>query len=241
MGIPRVLARGLHLLEVIAAGGTQGMALADAADVAGLAYATAARLAAALEVAGWLERRQGRWRIGPTALLAVHGGSSAARFRERVLPVLVALARRTGASATASVLHRGQRLLVAFAPAPGTDQHLPMGLRNEIWATASGRLLLARAGARAIARHLEDQGPPGRAWPQVVDRQEVLTELTRLRRQGWATVRTDTWGGMALAIDDGDGNAAVMAMHVPVGDFTRAAEARFLAALRAAARDFARR
>jgi DNA-binding IclR family transcriptional regulator len=116
-----------------------------------------------------------------------------------VHPTLEALAGETGETATLEVLSRGKMLildevlgayLVGASPSLGTSWALH--------ATSTGKALLAALPAARVNELVEDPLP--RFTPKTItSRSELESELSRARRDGFATVSEELEEGYAAA------------------------------------------
>lgn len=120
--------------------------LAELRAAAGLSKTTAHRLLAALESEGLVERNAstGDYRLGAGALALGAVALSGSGLRQRVRPVLEALAAETGETVTLEVLAGGEMLILDEV----AGEHLiaasaNVGTRWPLHATSTGKVLLA--------------------------------------------------------------------------------------------------
>ena len=86
-----------------------------------------------------------------------------------------------------------RQLLMLRAPDRDGLDSLPID-DQDIYGTASGRLLLAHLSRHRRQRLIDELGlPAAGVWPGVVDRQELLAECRQLRRAAWAGQQTADW------------------------------------------------
>lgn len=131
---------------------------------------------------------------------------------------------------------RGDRRLVVLR-AEGDGDPLCLAEERELYASASGRLLVAHLSWRARRRLVERIGLPApRAWPGVADWEELSAECAVIRRCGWVlNLPADSdRNAVAIAVPDGEGGTAAVAIGVLKHDWSETSamrEARRIAAL----------
>jgi DNA-binding IclR family transcriptional regulator len=241
MSVPRTqsLTRALALLRAIERYG-QRASTAELARATELAPATAARLLATLEDAGFASRSFGAWSIGPQL---VRLGQRADPFRamaRRAQAVLDDLAAGAGESALLAVPRPGPAVeVVAQADGPRL-----LGLTNwigrsiAIHASAAGKLVLAELSDRAISAWIARERPARLTPRTIVSRTSLISEIERVRAQGWAEIDEESEPGLAsIAVGVRDEDHALVAMigfsgprdrldrHALVAPLKRAAEA----------------
>lgn len=234
------LTKGTRLLDELAGHG-EAMPLSVLASASALPQATAARLLRTLEHLGWVDHagRRGGYRLGPR----VRALGLAQRHRQRLFAAatleLPRLADVLGAPVTVSVLRGGRRcLLHQWAPAGG-ELHPVLDERDDVWSTASGRLLVARLGVAARQRLLSELGVPLRGtWPGVFTREDVCAELAWIRRRNLAVMRPrgERLAGAATGVEDGEGGLVAVGFYAPSGDWDPVRVERLAAAVEALAR-----
>jgi DNA-binding IclR family transcriptional regulator len=175
--------------------------VAELAKETGLSRSTTHRILSALESEGLVERRppNGLYRLGATVVALGARALRTVSLRETVHPVLEALAEKTGETATLEVLSFGKMLildevlgahLVGASPSLGTSWALH--------ATSTGKALLA-ALPEARVTVLVD-GPLSRFTSRTITTHiELEAELSRVRRNGFATVSEELEEGYAAA------------------------------------------
>jgi IclR family pca regulon transcriptional regulator len=246
----RALERGLEVLKAFDAR-TPAMAMTQVAERAGLTRAVARRYLFTLEALGYVDHRDGLFRLTPRVLdfgftyLAASGVSDIARpYMERIVATL-------RESCSVGVLDGGDVVYVARVTADRImTTNLVVGSRLPAHATSMGKVLLAflppeRLAAYFATAHLRP------LTDRTIDDEKTLREvLDGVRRHGWAAndeesekgVRTvsvplrDRSGEVVAAINL-SGHASRVSMrdlrrdHLPVllaaaGDISRALGAR---------------
>lgn len=233
-----LLDRATGLLDVLAAARGAPMALRTVAARSGVPAATCSRVLKRLAASGWVDQdgNRGGYRLGPHAYALADGHPYAAGLVELAAPTMRALADATGGTCILSILRPWRRQLVWACTSGGEAGHADLRAEEDVWARASGRMLVAALTPAERRRWIRRLGPPDlRRWPGVATRSELLGELAVLRRQGWAASRDDRAGtrGAAVLIGDGAGGHAAIGVYLPADRW----EASVLATLRAIVAD----
>jgi DNA-binding IclR family transcriptional regulator len=216
MSVPRTqsLTRAVTLLRAMERfpRGASTAALARATD---LAPATAGRLLATLEDAGFTERGAGGWTVGSELVRLAQRADPHRALARRAQPVLDDLAAGAGESALLAVPRSGPALdIIVQADGPRL-----LGLTNwvgraiDLHASAAGKLVLAELSDRALTAWVARQRPARLTARTLVTRNDLLTEIRRVRRQGWAEIDEESEPGLAsiaVGVRDRDGALAAM-------------------------------
>lgn len=192
-----------------------GVALRALALESGIPPSTCVRLLRDLVALGWADQSgpRGGYRIGPRAASLAHEGAYRGRLVGEAQQLVTQLAHRLGGQVLIAVL-RGERRLIVLR-AEGDGDPLCLEEERELYASASGRLLVAHLAWRARLRLVERIGlPDRRRWPGVATWDELSAECAAVRRIGWV-VNCPPEGGrnaVAVAIPDGQGGMAAVAL-----------------------------
>ena len=180
--------RAVALLERLGAS-ERSLGLSEIARAVGLNPSTTHRLLRALVVAGYVEQEpmteQYRLGLGIAVLgqrALEHAGYHVAK------PVLDDLSARTGESVSLGI-RRGDEVVVieqAVSASPLRFDH-PAGAEIAMHASAMGKVLLANS-ARSIEREVALLATFNRFTDRTITAPDaVVTELTTIRKRGWAT------------------------------------------------------
>ncbi|HSF15281.1 MAG TPA: IclR family transcriptional regulator [Vicinamibacteria bacterium] len=162
--------------------------LSELARDTGLSRSTTHRLVGALESEGLVVRvsRSGRYRLGPSTVALGARALRSSKIRELAHPLLEALARESGETATLEVLSDGKMLIldeVLGAHLIGASPSL--GTSWAIHATSTGKALLSTLPREKMLELLS--APLARFTARTTTALHVLeTELARAREQGFA-------------------------------------------------------
>lgn len=196
--------RALTLLELLAAAGGRA-AISELAERSALSLGTTHRLLSGLAARGWVRQEADRrYALGP-ALLPL-GAAATRLLGSWAQPYLVQLAASTGESANLAVLEDDHVVYVAQAPGRHRMRMFTeVGRRVLPHSTAVGKVLLAAREEADVRRAVKRLGLPPRTVHTLTGVPELLAELERVRRRGWA-------------VDDEEEELGVRCLAVPVGD-----------------------
>lgn len=210
MSVPRTqsLTRALALLRAVERYG-HGASTAELARATELAPATAGRLLATLEDAGFAVRSAGGWSIGPEVVRLGKRADPYRALARRAQPVLDDLAASVGESAMLAVPRPGPAVeVIAQADGPRL-----LGLTNwvgrpiPLHASAAGKLVLAELDDRALTAWIARERPARLTVHTLVSRTGLVNEINRVRAQGWADLDEESEPGLAsigVGIRDAD-------------------------------------
>jgi DNA-binding IclR family transcriptional regulator len=200
MSVPRTqsLTRALALLHAIERYG-HGASTAELARATELAPATAGRLLATLEDAGFAARDRGGWRIGPEVVRLGKRADPHRALARQAQPVLDNLAAGAGESAMLAIPRPGPAVeVIAQADGPRL-----LGLTNwvgrpiALHASAAGKLVLGELDDRALTAWIARERPARLTAHTLVGRTRLVDEIKRVRAQGWADLDEESEPGLA--------------------------------------------
>ena len=207
----------------------------------GLHKSTASRLLATLQRRGLVEQDEesGKYRLG---LVIIRLGERAERtldLRAIALPELERLARDTRETVTMGVVERDACLTVAQVDGPGMVAGPDWtGRTTPLHCVASGKVLLAAMAERDVLR-IARPGLAARTERTITAFEELMAELARVRRRGFATAFSE-WiegtNGVAVPVVDARGRVvASIAVRGPAFRVTAGRVAEIAASAREAA------
>jgi DNA-binding IclR family transcriptional regulator len=215
--------RALRVLEVVAAAGPAGVALADLSTALGVHKTTVHRSLAALRHRDYVAQdpRTGRYALGPAALRLADRYLAEEDLPARLHGALVALCAVTDELVHLGVLSGVQVVyLDKVEPERPVRVWSAVGRRNWAATTALGRAMLAFAGTTraALDGYVQAVEPSGR-----VDASHVAAELDAARERGYAVEVQENEPGIAcLAVPllRGGRPAAALSITAPVDRMT---------------------
>jgi IclR family pca regulon transcriptional regulator len=202
------LARGLDVLRAFGGGRAQ-LSIGDVARVTGLSRAAARRCLYTLTTLGYATSADGRYELTPAVLSLGHGYLSSTVAQ----PILERVSDTLHESSSLAVLDRDEIVYIARA---ATRRILSIGLavgsRLPAACTSMGRVLLACADDATRARYLARVTLVKHTPRTIVDKDELATELARVRAAGHAIVDQELELGLrSLAVPVRGSNRTVIA------------------------------
>lgn len=181
--------------------------IVDIAARCGLNRSSAQRLVQTLVKAGWLARSEssGLFSLSHRCGYPAHVFLQCNTVIELVMPLVVELNARTGASCDLWLLDGNSLVTLARAPSPTASLSLaPVGSRQELHESASGRALLAIMPTAELETYLSDYAEKrGSAAMEA-----LALSIDREREQGYAADAPGKGGGVetiATAFHDASG------------------------------------
>jgi DNA-binding IclR family transcriptional regulator len=185
------------------------LSVTDVSRLLGMPKSSASRLLKAMLGAGLLANADDkpRYRVGPLffEIARLHGSGS--RLMDLADAALAAICRQTGHTGYVSVLDGADVLVLRVHPGTQTLRVVtPLGSRAPAYATANGRMLLARLDGEAVrALHPAPLAPRSGRSPQTLD--EVLNRLRQARSDGWCEAIDEAVpgvGSVAVSVADAE-------------------------------------
>jgi DNA-binding IclR family transcriptional regulator len=208
------------------------LSAAELQQRSGLNRTTVARLLRALEVEGMLERDAVRkqWRLGPQVAALGRVAGAGGNLAELAAPELQALASRLHETVTLEVLHEQSVSIIAEALGSQVLGAMPsLGTSWPAHATATGKVLWAALDEQACAAILARRRRRCTAHT-LTTRAQLVTELERVRREGFATNLEELeLGYVAIAVPVRDARGQVVAALSLGGPRQRLSRARLRA------------
>lgn len=182
------LARGLAVIRAFDAEHPE-LALSEVARRTDMPPAAARRFLRTLEALGYV-RASGRiFALTPRVLELGFSYLSALSLPETMQPHLERLSRAVQESVSAAVLADTDIVYVARVPTRRImTVGITIGTRFPAYATSMGRVLLASLPEEAVASVLAQDPPRALTGRTIVDTDDLLAELGRVKEQGWALV-----------------------------------------------------
>lgn len=182
------LARGLAVIRAFDAEHPE-LALSEVARRTDMPPAAARRFLRTLEALGYV-RASGRiFALTPRVLELGFSYLSALSLPETMQPHLERLSRAVQESVSAAVLAGTEIVYVARVPTRRImTVGITIGTRFPAYATSMGRVLLASLPDEAVASVLAQDPPHALTGRTIVDTDDLLAELRRVKEQGWALV-----------------------------------------------------
>lgn len=208
--------RAARLLSALAAAGAPGMATVALADACGLNRATAWRILWTLDGHGFVTNDEaGVWHLGRG--LAELAGQATTALRD-THTVLKRLARQTGETAALAVPRNGSLTYFDEVAAPNIVTASWTGREVSLYATSTGKALLAWSDPAEVERLLPTRL---RRFTEttITARKALLADLDLARQRGYATCHGEydpaAWGVSVPVLDRGGRLLAVLSLWGP--------------------------
>lgn len=203
------LGRAFAILEAVARH-REGIGLAELSKLVGLHNSTTFHLAKTMVSLGYIrqEKESKRYRIGRPLFALAASALDEIEMVNVGTPVLEELSRETGESSHFAVRMGDAVVVIARTSGPGAFQLTDrVGVVRPAHCTALGKVILAALRPDQLERFLERVELKPSTEKSVTDIPTLLREIAEIRRTG-------------VAFDDGEFNAEVRCVAVPVKDFT---------------------
>src|SRR5882762_4814686 len=203
------LGRAFAILEEVARH-REGIALADLSKRVGLHNSTAFHLVKTMVSLGYIrqEKDSKRYRVGRPLFALAASSLDEIEMVNVATPILEDLARETGESSHFAVRMGDAVVVIARTSGPGAFQLTDrVGVVRPAHCTALGKIILASLRPDQLKRFLDRVELKPSTKKSITDQSVLLREIAEIRRS-------------AIAFDDGEFNAEVRCVAVPVYNFT---------------------
>lgn len=203
------LGRAFAILEEVARH-REGIGLAELSKLVGLHNSTTFHLAKTMVSLGYMrqERDSKRYRVGRPLFALAASALDEIEMVNLATPVLEDLSRESGESGHFAVRMGDSVVVIARTSGAGAFQLTDrVGVVRPAHCTALGKIILASLRPDQLKRFLERVELKPSTKKSITDPTALLREITEIRRD-------------AIAFDDGEFNAEVRCVAVPVYNFT---------------------
>jgi IclR family KDG regulon transcriptional repressor len=203
------LGRAFAILEEVARH-REGIALAELSKLVGLHNSTTFHLAKTMVTLGYMrqERDSKRYRVGRPLFALAASALDEIEMVNLATPILEDLSRESGESSHFAVRMADSVVVIARTSGAGAFQLTDrVGVVRPAHCTALGKIILASLRPDQLKRFLERVDLKPSTKKSITEPSALLREITEIRRS-------------AIAFDDGEFNAEVRCVAVPVYNFT---------------------
>jgi DNA-binding IclR family transcriptional regulator len=203
------LGRAFSIIEEVARH-REGIGLADLSKLVGLHNSTTFHLAKTLVSLGYLrqERDSKRYRVGRPLFALAASALDEIEMVNLATPILEDLSRESGESGHFAVRMGDAVVVIARTSGPGAFQLTDrVGVVRPAHCTALGKIMLASLRPDQLKRFVERVELKPSTKKSITDPAVLLRDIAEIRRS-------------AIAFDDGEFNAEVRCVAVPVYNFT---------------------
>ena len=186
----RSVERTFHVLAVLEETGC-ALNVTDLGHACQLSNATVMRILAILEKYGFVEKRQGRYRLGAATLPLAHSFVLGNELTRVSLPVLRELAETTGEMASLFVRLGFKRILVqrVYGLQP-LRFLLPIGQRDPL-PVGAGKVLAAAMSDEDLRKNMDEIGEIQLADGRRLTWESLIVDIERIRQQGYSVSYSD--------------------------------------------------
>ena len=203
------LGRAFAILEEVARH-REGIGLAELSKLVGLHNSTTFHLAKTMVTLGYMrqERDSKRYRVGRPLFALAASALDEIEMVNLAMPILEDLSRESGESGHFAVRMGDSVVVIARTSGAGAFQLTDrVGVVRPAHCTALGKIILASLRPDQLKRFLERVDLKPSTKKSITEPSALLREITEIRRS-------------AIAFDDGEFNAEVRCVAVPVYNFT---------------------
>jgi DNA-binding IclR family transcriptional regulator len=203
------LGRAFAILEEVARH-REGIGLAELSKLVGLHNSTTFHLAKTMVSLGYMrqERDSKRYRVGRPLFALAASALDEIEMINLATPILEDLSRESGESGHFAVRMGDSVVVIARTSGAGAFQLTDrVGVVRPAHCTALGKIILASLRPDQLKRFLERVELKPSTKKSITDPSALLRQITEIRRD-------------AIAFDDGEFNAEVRCVAVPVYNFT---------------------
>jgi IclR family KDG regulon transcriptional repressor len=203
------LGRAFAILEEVARH-REGIGLAELSKLVGLHNSTTFHLAKTMVTLGYMrqERDSKRYRVGRPLFALAASALDEIEMVNLATPILEDLSRESGESGHFAVRMGDSVVVIARTSGAGAFQLTDrVGVVRPAHCTALGKIILASLRPDQLKRFLERVDLKPSTKKSITEPSALLREITEIRRS-------------AIAFDDGEYNAEVRCVAVPVYNFT---------------------
>ena len=208
------LERGLAVIRAFDRYNT-ALTLSEVARSTGLTRAAARRFLLTLVEVGYMQVEGRAFRLSPRVLELGRSFLSGLTLPKLALPHLQNLAANVRESSSLAALEGCEIVYIGHAATKRiVSVSVTVGARDPAFATSLGRVLLAAQSDERMERCLSLSNRSQFTERTIVQSKKLLTELHRVRRQGWALVDQELEEGLralAAPIRDSDGRVVAAA------------------------------
>ena len=214
----KVLKKAFGILEYVRDNQKNPPFLGDIAEKAGLPQPTCSRIVKDLVDMEYLEQGGSKkgFSLGPKAYMLGAGHGYKNDLKELAEPLIKKCSEKTKESVLLAVMNTGKRYILCHRNGnPELQIVIDKPYYEDIYITATGRLLLAYAGEKAIARYIGEYGFPGKKWEDINSEARLYEKLKKIREKGFELDITNQLVIMAFPVFCEDNVIAALGCSVP--------------------------
>ena len=220
----KVLDKAFDILEIMATEPCKELPLTNIARSTGVNKATAGRILKDLLDRGYAcqTSQRGGYSLGPMAYRLPANGIFRKDIVDAASPLVAACAKELRESVLVATLQHGRRYILCHENGnPELDIIIDKPFYDDLYVTATGRLLLAYAGEGEFNSYLAKHGMPLEKWDGIDRAAELVKSLAKIRNDSMISCKSpnrNLWI-LAFPIHVDDRVDAALGISVPVDSF----------------------
>jgi len=228
------LERAFGILQILAEKPETHRGLAEIADRIGLNRSTCANLLKTLVGLGYAEQAAPRrgYIPGPMVYYLARSGPYRKDIISPARPILAKLAHSLSETALIATFRMGKRFVLCQVDGNSVltvrDEYL---LRDDIYKTSTGRLLIASLSGEELASFVQLNGLPDNTWPGVRSLEDLKRELAVIAREKIVVTPGPTIG-IAVPIFEDRSIVAALGVFLPSSRFDKRRKTAIIAEMR---------
>ena len=219
----KVLRKAFAVLETVAEKKGEAVFLGNIAKKLNLAQPTCSRIVKELVNMGYLEQSaiSKGFIPGPMAYSLAHGSSYRKDMTDIAAPLVRKCAEEIKESALIAVLNNGRRYVPYHHNGnPELQIIIDKPYYEDIYSTATGRMLLAYSSGDAISAFISKNGLPGERWKEITSKDELLAALKKIRQDAFVVDESRQLSIFAYPVFQSEKMLAALGVSAPKNNFT---------------------
>lgn len=212
----QVLERAEKILSYLAMNRRREVPLSEIADSLGMNRATCANILKALKELGFIEQisyRKG-YILGQKIFSLAGTDHDPDRLKALMKPLIDSLCKEVNENVMLTVIRNDKRLHLYNAEASHAIQAKVI-YEMGVWQATTAKVIIARYSPEKLNDFLKLVGMPGKDWPEVTTRQELVENLEHIRSQRCFTVINNHFACMAAPIFKNGEAVASIGYYLP--------------------------
>jgi IclR family KDG regulon transcriptional repressor len=235
----QVIQRALDILEFVSSKGNEPVQLSKIAEQAGLSQPTTANIVKALVHKNYLEQvgRKVGYRLGIAAYQLTSNPTYDQDLLQAAKEPLKELTGQLNETSLLAVLRNNKRVIIHLEECNQMLQVRTV-MVADVYATSTGRLLMAYLSAKELDNLLKADGlPVKKIWPGAETREGLERELKKIRQQEFVQITSvHHTVGFAVPVYQGEKVIAGLSVFVPESRYAESNKTKMFKAIQKAAK-----
>lgn len=214
----KVLKKAFVILEYVRDRRNEPPLLGDIAEKAAMPQPTCSRIVKDLVEMEYLEQCGAKkgFSLGPKAYMMGAGESYRKDLKEIADPLVKKCSEKVQESVLLAVMNNGKRYILCHHNGnPELQIAVDKPYYEDIYTTATGRLLLAFSSEKTIAGYVSENGFPCEKWANINSETKLRARLEGIREKGFELDATRQLVIMAFPVFNGENMVAALGCSVP--------------------------